>query len=422
MRLCIFEDSGVFSIDPLTLTRPAFELRCGMTTLAERQSRAFSCSEIGFIVRPELVELCAAQHPECAVNDGDWLRRGPLALVNSRWLAPHGKIEDQETSRVALSEGQLAYAIIDDMHLEDFSTESLDVHSEICKQTLPRIDAGGSMIQYPWDLVERNANALREDGIWLQSKSSWQRRLTCSGPEDQLFIADDARIDPFVFADTSNGPVIIDRGAVVHAFSRLEGPCYIGRGSWILGAKIRGGSIGPQCRVGGEVEVSIMHAHSNKYHDGFLGHSYLGEWVNLGAGTQVSDLRNDYGEIRVVVGDERIATGLTKVGVFLGDHTKTGLGTLLNSGTAVGAFCNLLPNGSYLPMAVPSFTTVRNGQIQEITDLRKTFSIAGKVMKRRGRELTGTDINFLFSLFEQTDRHRRRVIRDAEQRRWRKSV
>jgi len=422
MRLCIFEDSGVDSLDPLTLTRPAFELRCGISQLVERQRAAFPCDDIGLIVRPELAELCAAQYPSCAVNDADWLRRGPLVLVNARWVPPRETLADLETPRACVVNGQLAYAVVSDMHVEDFSTESMDIHSEICKQTLRCCEGRGSMIDYPWDLVEGNADALRDDANWLRACRPWQRRIECVGPADNLFIADDAKIDPFVLADTTNGPVIIESGAVVQSFSRLEGPCCIGAGSWVLGAKLRGGSIGPQCRIGGEVEASIIQGYSNKYHDGFLGHSYLGEWVNLGAGTQVSDLRNDYGEIRVVIGDERIATGLHKVGVFLGDHTKTGLGTLLNSGTSCGAFANLLPTASYLPMAVPSFSLVRNGQIQELTDLRKIFSTTAKVMKRRGRELTGTHINFLFSLYEQTDRQRRRIIRDAEQRHWRKSV
>ena len=108
-------------------------------------------------------------------------------------------------------------------------------------------------------------------------------------------------------ADTTGGPVVIDREAVVTAFTRLEGPCYIGPRTQVHGAKIRAGTtLGPDCRIGGEVEASIVQGHSNKYHDGFLGHAYLGEWVNLGAGTQNSDLRNDYGE---VVGDGQRPAG-----------------------------------------------------------------------------------------------------------------
>src|SRR4029077_11502764 len=141
-----------------------------------------------------------------------------------------------------------------------------------------------------------------------------------------LVVAEGALLEPFVTADTRQGPVLIERGAAIQSFSRLEGPCYIGTESWIMGAKLRGGTIGPKCRIGGEVEASIVQGQSNKYHDGFLGHSYIGQWVNLAAGTQTSDLRNDYGPIRVTVAGQRIATGRTKVGSFIGDHSKTGLG------------------------------------------------------------------------------------------------
>src|SRR5439155_2723037 len=131
---------------------------------------------------------------------------------------------------------------------------------------------------------------------------------------------------------------------VVTAFTRMEGTCYIGPGTQVMGAKVRGGtSLGTQCRVGGEVEASVVLGYSNKYHDGFLGHAYVGEWVNLGAGTSNSDLRNDYGEVTVAVRGERVRTGRNKVGCFLGDHAKSGLGALLNTGTTAGAFSNLLP-------------------------------------------------------------------------------
>src|SRR5207237_6238312 len=136
----------------------------------------------------------------------------------------------------------------------------------------------------------------------------------------------------------------------VQSVTRLEGPCYIGAGTQIAGAKIRAGTtLGPECRVGGEVEASIMQGFANKYHDGFLGHSYVGEWVNLAAGTQTSDLRNDYESVRVYVAGQRRSTGRSKIGSYLGDHTKTALGSLLNTGSAVGAFVNLLPSGTLLP-------------------------------------------------------------------------
>jgi UDP-N-acetylglucosamine diphosphorylase/glucosamine-1-phosphate N-acetyltransferase len=209
---------------------------------------------------------------------------------------------------------------------------------------------------------------------------------------------------------------MIDRGAVVQAFSRLEGPCYIGPESWIVGAKLRGGTIGPGCRVGGEVEASIIQGYSNKVHEGFLGHSYVGEWVNLAALTQVSDLRNDYAPVRVAAAGELVNTGLTKVGAFLGDHTKTGLNTLLNTGTVAGAFSHLLPAQGLLHRLIPSFCTVQNGRLQERADLREMFLTAAVVMQRRGQEWTPTHRDFLFTLYDQTTALRRRLVQEGEWR------
>src|SRR5262249_1388375 len=152
--------------------------------------------------------------------------------------------------------------------------------------------------------------------------------------------------------------------------------------------------------------------HSNKYHDGFLGHAYVGEWVNLGAGTSNSDLRNDYGEVTVTVNGRRVPTGETKVGCFLGDHTKTGLGALLNTATNAGAFCNLLPGG-LLPRSVPSFCSWWNESLSDHADVESLLATAARVMGRRGRELTSAHAALYRGLFEQTAAERRRAVREA---------
>src|SRR5262249_17973449 len=155
-----------------------------------------------------------------------------------------------------------------------------------------------------------------------------------------------------------------------------EGPCHVGPDTQVLGARIRASSFGPQCRIGGEVEATIVQGYSNKAHDGFLGHSYLGEWVNLGAGTQVSDLRNDYAPLTVSINGARVETGQMKLGAFLGDHTKTSIGTLINAGSVFGAFCQLLTSGTLLPRDVPSFCRYGQGELHERPDLRQLFTTA----------------------------------------------
>ena len=248
-------------------------------------------------------------------------------------------------------------------------------------------------------------------------------QIAVVGPRELLVIDPTAKLDPLIVFDTTNGPILVEAGAVVTAFSRIEGPCVLGAGAHVLGAKIRAGTtIGPQCRVGGEVEASIVHGHANKYHEGFLGHSYLGEWVNLGAGTHNSDLRNDYGEVSVPLAGVPTPTGRTKVGCFIGDHTKTGLGTLLNTGTSIGAFCSVLPAGRYAPKWLPSFTAWWEGTLREEADVPRLLRTAAVVMCRRGQTLTELHAAFYQELFEQTAAERRWGLREAEQRQLRRSA
>jgi UDP-N-acetylglucosamine diphosphorylase/glucosamine-1-phosphate N-acetyltransferase len=419
MRMCVFEDAGVCRLGPLALTRPAFDLWCGACSLLDRQRRHFGAAEVGFQVRPLLADWCRFLHPDGPVNDSDWVCGRRLLLVNARWLPPAGRREDMPAApTVALADGQVAYVLVPSPGLSGCDPSGVGRSIARWERLLPRSQAGGRMIGHPWDLVTHNAEALRED-FGQRAGSSGDggaaHGMTVIGPPDQLFVAPDASVEPLVVADTRGGPVHIGR-AVVRAFSRLEGPCYVGPGSEVRGARVRGSTVGPMCRVGGEVEASVLQGYSNKAHDGYLGHSYVGEWVNLAAGTQVSDLRNDYGPVSVPVAGQPVPTGLLKVGAFLGDHTKTGLGTLLNCGTAVGAFCHLLPSQALLPRAVPSFCAVRSGRLQERTHFRQLFATAAEVLRRRGSAWTDAHAEFFLSLFEHTAAERRAAVLAGELR------
>jgi UDP-N-acetylglucosamine diphosphorylase / glucose-1-phosphate thymidylyltransferase / UDP-N-acetylgalactosamine diphosphorylase / glucosamine-1-phosphate N-acetyltransferase / galactosamine-1-phosphate N-acetyltransferase len=424
MRVCLFEDRRVEDLEPLTLTRPAHDLLCGLGSLAGKQWRYFAPCSAGVLVRPDLANL-QRQRSGIAVNDLAWLRSGPAILVNSRWLPPPGSTADLSRPCVATVADEVAYAVVAQEHLALCSPETMDECTESWKSTLLRREAGGTMVRHLWELVDRNG-----EQIILDHEQTAGRRgigtgpgVAVVGPRERLVIDPTATLDPMVVVDTTNGPVVIDAEAVVTAFTRLEGPCYVGPHCHVLGAKVRAGtSLGPSCRIGGEIEASIIQGHSNKYHDGFLGHAYIGEWVNLGAGTSNSDLRNDYGEVTVTVAGRRVATEQSKVGCFLGDHTKTGLGTLLNTGTSAGVFCNLLPSGGLLPKYVPSFCSVWNGALTENTDLPALLETARKVMERRGVDLTSEHQELYRALLSRTARERQRALREAEQRRLRRSA
>jgi UDP-N-acetylglucosamine diphosphorylase/glucosamine-1-phosphate N-acetyltransferase len=424
MRFCVFEDAGVANLEPLALTRPAFDLWFGAGTLLNRLQRHFAAREAAALVRPYLADLCRQDHPDLVVNDSTWLKCDHLVLANARWSPPAELFVWPETDVVGLVGGQVAYVVLRRLNEPEAIAEQLTWQLEEWKRTLPCQPADGLMIDYPWHLVDANGKALAQDFMFWRGEGTWRRTddLAIVGPAELLLVAPDARLEPFVTFDTTRGPILLDQGAVVQSFSRLEGPCYLGTSTQIFGGKIRGGSIGPECRVGGEFETSVMQGYSNKYHDGFLGHSYIGAWVNFGAGTQVSDLRNDYGPVTLTIAGRKVPTGQVKAGSFIGDHTRTSISTLLNTGTVVGPFSQLLTSGSLLPRLLPAFCKYGHGRVQERTDLSQMLATAAKVLERRGRQWTAVDAELFFHLYEQTSAERRQLIRESEQSRMRQVV
>jgi UDP-N-acetylglucosamine diphosphorylase/glucosamine-1-phosphate N-acetyltransferase len=418
MRMCVFEDDQVIRLNPLALARPVFDLWCGACSLLDRQRRHFRATEVGLVVRSVLAGWCRFLHPGHPVNERGWLGGETVLFVNGRWLPPSGNTRPElDGPRVALVGDQIAYAVLPGADCPAAGPEQLAAQVRRWKQDLPATEACGHMIDYPWDLVRHNAEALDQDYLPFQGRptsSDAGAGPAVIGPREALFIDPGACVEPLAVVDTTGGAVVIDRGAVVQAFSRLEGPCYIGPESQVLGARVKESTIGPHCRVGGEIEASILQGYSNKYHDGFLGHSYVGEWVNLAAGTQVSDLRNDYAEVTVTtVAGEEIDTGLLKVGAFLADHTRTGVGALLDCGTLAGPFAQLLPGGTYLPRVVPPFCTCRSGQLRERVNFRKLFAAAAAAMGRRGQCWTEAHAEFFLDLFDVTALQFRALLDNA---------
>jgi UDP-N-acetylglucosamine diphosphorylase/glucosamine-1-phosphate N-acetyltransferase len=425
VQLCLYEDAAVADLEPLALTRPAFDLWCGAGPLLRRQLRWFGADSAHALVRRPLAELCRLEHPELTVNEPSSLWGRPVVLVNARWLPPVDVNADLLTPHLGVIDGETVYAVVPDLEEGGAWPEDPAWRVVGWRDVLPQRPAGGALMAHPWDLVERNPEALRQDdGLWRRERgpSAAPPGVTLLGPPDGLLLDPEAELEPWVVVDARRGPVMVDRGARVQAFSRLEGPCYVGPGTQVLGARLRGGTLGPECRIGGEVEASIVQGYANKYHDGFLGHSYVGAWVNLGAGTQVSDLRNDYGPVRVTINGRALDTGLTKVGAFVGDHTRTGIGALFNTGTVVGPFCQILASEELPPRAAPAFCQFGRGRLSERHGLRQLMATTETVLKRRGREWTAAHEEFFFGLFEQTAETRRQALREAEQRRLRRVV
>jgi UDP-N-acetylglucosamine diphosphorylase / glucose-1-phosphate thymidylyltransferase / UDP-N-acetylgalactosamine diphosphorylase / glucosamine-1-phosphate N-acetyltransferase / galactosamine-1-phosphate N-acetyltransferase len=423
MDVCLYEDRGAADLEPLTLMRPVFDLLCGQSSLADKQTRYFQATARTAVVRPHLADVVRLESPGVAVND--FAGAGLVVIVNARWLPPPGVAVDLSVPCVGVVGGEPAYAVVDAAQFTARTPEAVEEQMEQWQASLPCREAGGRLFQWLWEIVAHNGAQISADceaEPYRPGAGGSQVMPALIGPRAQLRLDRTARIDPMVVADVTNGPIVIGPDAVVTAFSRLEGPCVIGSRSRIQGANIRSGTtIGPDCRVGGEVECSIIQGRSNKAHDGFLGHSYLGEWVNLGAGTQVSDLRNDYGDVSVVVNGRLIRTEQTKVGCYLGDHTKTAVGTLLNTGTNAGAFCSLLPDG-LLPRRIPSFVRCLEGRLTYNDDLESHLTTAAKVMARRSRELTEAHAALYRAVYEETASERRAAVLNAERKTLRRSA
>lgn len=421
MRVCIIEDARVNLLEPLALTRPVFELRTGCLSLFEKIERSFHLGEVGCFVRPVFAEYLKQKHPLWHINDKHWLQQGDLLVINGRWLAPMNNKEKPSLGTTHLCNDDVVLAYLKKQDLQSLCPQSAQAIIEIAKtkNNAVRNSFAGSMIQYPWDLVEHNATEIMADlpRILTHVEELSDASFEVRGSRRDLYVSTHADVEPMVLFDTTRGPVIVSRGVSISAFSRIEGPAFLAPFCQIHAAKIRTGTtIGPHCRVGGEIENSIFHGCSNKYHEGFIGHSYVGEWVNLGAGTQNSDLRNDYGHVQVPIFGEATITGLTKVGCFIGDHTKTALNTILNTGSNLGCFSNVIPSGMLAPKYIPSFSTLWRGKIQENSDLDGNFKIAEKVMSRRGMKLNEPLKNIYRSVFDETNFVRNNTILERERK------
>jgi UDP-N-acetylglucosamine diphosphorylase/glucosamine-1-phosphate N-acetyltransferase len=382
-----------FHFYPLALCRPIWELRCGMTTLAEKMVGQVGTGDVACFVPPYMADVYRGQTSR-PVNDPTCLSGDDLLIVNARVKASEFSVECTGPSQMALDEdGDCLFARISKEDLAKLSTESIDTLLESAKSNLPRADAEVPTWQYTWDLVLANPEELTKDfaaGGRSGIEGTVEEPKALRGSANDVYVAPGALIHPMVVIDAAEGPVYIDEDAEIHPFTRIEGPCYIGKKSILLGAKCReGNSIGPVCRVGGEVEESIIHGHSNKYHDGFLGHAYVGEWVNLGALTTNSDLKNDYGSVEVILdGRTPIDTGSTKVGSLIGDHTKTSIGTLLNTGSYVGSMALIAATGKPLPKFIPSFAWFLEGVVTKGFGKRKLYQTAATAMGRRKQQWT----------------------------------
>jgi len=418
MRLILIDNSDERrrKFFPLALNRPLWELRCGMSSLKEKLATKIGAIDVAYFVPDYMAEAYRACVKE-PVNDVSVLVGDDIILVDPLIKAEHFDIPVKGRSEVGVDEtGQILYVRINTGDLEQLAGDDIEDFMARAKAALPNVACRFHTWEYTWDLVLANPEQITVDfstagrhGV----EGKVEQPCAMLGSKMDVYIAPQARLHPMVVIDAENGPVYIDEGAEIQPFSRIEGPCYIGQQSVLLGAKCReGNTIGPFCRIGGEVEASIIHGYSNKYHDGFIGHSYVGQWVNLGALTTNSDLKNDYSDVSVMFDGKRpVDTGSPKVGSFIGDHTKTSIGTLLNTGSYVGAMAVIMATGKPLPKYIPSFSWFVEGVVTKGLGRSRLYETAQAVMARRDRTWTEAERAMWDEVFQITAPARDKAIK-----------
>jgi UDP-N-acetylglucosamine diphosphorylase/glucosamine-1-phosphate N-acetyltransferase len=407
----LYDDAHAREFEPFALTRPMSDMVAGTALQRERWQTALQMPVAGILTGAHLADFDEASSSPTArggiparsviantrfvpkLSTLDLTPRAPNDKEDSvdLWLA-HGRVAAVRTSRELPAEHFLdGRRSIDDPGRSGVEMATLD----------------GWWLDEIWDFVRFLPEQITDDLTFFQ-KSPFGGVIAGSryaapradaivlGNHPVLLAADrviagevlvkGATIEPQVVFDASLGPIYVGAGSTVQAFTRLVGPCFIGRDCTVLGDRIATCSIGDHCKVRGELSNTIMVGHSNKGHDGFVGHSYLGRWVNLGAGTTTSNLKNTYGPVSLWTPQGVRATGMQFLGTLFGDHAKTGIGTCLTTGTVLGAGANVY-GAQVPPKVVPPFAW-GNAPPYDVYDLDKFLEAAERMMARRHVTLT----------------------------------
>ena len=377
MRVVIFEDEGIAGFAPLTLLRHTALLRWGTKRLLDALVEKIpDATEVSLWGRPELsaVTKDETQRP---YNEKVY---GPTLMVNARakpseeLLLPASRSEPY----ISIWRGELVAARLDSAQLKPGIVTKRQV-TNLAKK-VKRVNASGEpLFRGYWDLVESNGLAIAEQARHFEEALPIPRGMEVRGPASSIIIDAGAEIEGHVTFDARLGPIIVDKGAAVESFTRVMGPCYIGPRAKIYSALIGGGtSIFDSCKIGGQVDNSIFFPFSNKAHHGYVGDSYVGSWVNLGAGCTFSNLKNTYGNVRISVAGKKVDSGMVKLGPAIGDMAKLSIGSLVYAGKSVGAGSHV---SGLAASDIPPFTFFDSGSSRAVELLLESVIETQRRMK-----------------------------------------
>ncbi len=418
MNVILFEDDLVSQLYPVTIGRPAFQLSCGSYRLLELVRRL--AAPIRAMVRPHLREVLYADVPELAPASEDdrspARQHGPTLLVNARLVPTITALRRLETlsaakrPMVVRSGDSVAAALVDQDHpllAEDL--DSRDLAAWLDQLQLPPSEVELPLLVYPHDLVRYHRAALAENLEDRISRGDYKE--IADGVLAARSSNPPATLGEYVVVDAREGPIVLQEGATIGAHCYLGGPAYVGPRARVLEhAAIKDGvALGHTTKIGGEIEASTIEPYTNKQHHGFLGHSYLGSWVNLGAGTCNSDLKNTYGQVSMVYEGRKVATGMQFIGCIIGDYAKTAVNTSIFTGKTIGA-CTMVYG--FVTTNVPSFVNYARsfGQVTE-APAEVMIATQARMFARRSVTQRPCDIQLLRDMHALT-RHERQLAEE----------
>jgi UDP-N-acetylglucosamine diphosphorylase/glucosamine-1-phosphate N-acetyltransferase len=407
MSYILFDDSTRIDLLPLTFTRPVAEIRIGILTIREKWERYLKSTTSSLTEK-----YLSDKYPIVKSSNN--------ILINSSVLPTRelvkAIIELKPDQALVCKEYIIALNVIEkDLYevdsrdatiVDDVEKREVEGLHEI-ECNLPHVK-----INYPWDIFAMNGQAIADDfKLITQGRKSMvlsdSNRLIS---EENIFVEQGAKVQ-CALINASNGPVYIGKDAEIMEGCMVRGPFALcNNASLKMGAKIYGPTtIGPYSKVGGEVNNSVIFGYTNKAHDGFLGHSVLGEWCNIGADSNNSNLKNTYDEVKAwnYAQEKFIPTGSQFCGLIMGDHSKCGINTMFNTGTVVGVNANIVGHG-FQRNFIPSFSWGNSVSGYITFDLDKAFEVARRVYERRGIEFTSLEKDILKNIYELTFAYRKK--------------
>jgi UDP-N-acetylglucosamine diphosphorylase/glucosamine-1-phosphate N-acetyltransferase len=393
MNVILFDDREIDNLLPLTFTRPAADIRVGIFKIAEKWSLRLK-QKVSFYTRSYL----QAKYKTVLTRDNFYINGALLPDNEILQFIVKLKMNEVLVKGDTLLAARSQTTNFDELLSGDFKG--------LKKTEFPH---SVRKIDYPWDIFRLNGEEIEFDFnlITTGRKSAPPNKTVGVIGEDKIFIEDSARLK-FVTLNATSGPIYIGKDTEIMEGCHIRGPfAILDRSQVKMGSKIYGPTtIGPHCKIGGELNNVVVFGFSNKSHDGFLGNSVIGEWCNIGADSNSSNLKNNYADVKVwnYPKGKFIGTGLQFCGLIMGDHSKCGINTMFNTGTVVGVNCNIFGDG-FPRTFIPDFSW---GGPHGFTvfETGKAFEIAEKVMERRGVELTEADREIMNEIFSQTAQFR----------------